>query len=174
MTRRFVATLALRMAGLYALFQAIYPTGYLVGQLVSKDERGFLSLEWLTRGGLFLGAAFVLLWFAPSLAVRVAGADEADREVPSPDHFAIQSVGFRLMGVYGILMFVPTLVNDITWLAMEAKDGHVSLNQRTTTISTLVGLAISLFLLFGARGLSGLIERARGAGLEPAERAWTK
>jgi hypothetical protein len=175
MTRTFVATLALRMAGIYALFQAIYPTAYLVDQLVSEDALGRMaSLQWLISAGLWLAASVVLLRFAPALGALFAKPSGDDDATSGADPRDLQLVAFRLLGAYGTLMFGPRLAEDSVWLTAASDGGDVNLIGGTGVIASSVGLTISFVLLFGARGLSGLIERMRGVGLEKAERPWTR
>ena len=44
--------------------------------------------------------------------------------------------------------------------------------QTRELLTALLGTAIGLWLLFGARRLATLVDRARGAGLQHAEKAW--
>ncbi|MEP7044422.1 MAG: hypothetical protein ABI843_15260 [Dokdonella sp.] len=80
--------------------------------------------------------------------------------------FAILGVGFAIEGfvdmIYiGLRLLVTTQTADMPFVALLQRDG-------IGLIAQGVKVALGLGLAFGARGLTGLLQRLRERGLPPA------
>jgi hypothetical protein len=84
------------------------------------------------------------------------------------DARALELVGYRLIGVLVLASNLPEAVDAVAVLATTGTFGNIWGYQ----IGSVAAVAIGLYLLFGASGLASLVDRARGAGLQPGEQAW--
>ncbi len=116
---------------------------------------------------IILVAVTIALWFFP-LAVARKLIPQATLDQPTPLPIdQLQSAGFCLLGLWVLTEAVPRLVY-ITFIvyhstrpnAMVALEPH----NYAAIAQTLVALVIGLWLLFGARGLLGVIRWVRTAG----------
>jgi uncharacterized protein YqhQ len=108
-----------------------------------------------------------LLWFFPVfVANKLLSNVESENRLTLPFE-QVQAVGFCLLGLWIIATAIPSTV---FWTVMSyhaAKPGAVlSLDTREFASMTAVGvqLIIGTWLLFGAKGLRGILRWARTAG----------
>ncbi len=181
MSRVFVASLALRLFGIYALVAALQWVGAL----------GEAGLEWISsttqptdvpRYGsdrfpltesvgfaVWLFAGIVCLTKADVFARRWAGDDsESPNANGRVDARALELVGYRLIGVLALANYLPQAIDAA---AVVVTTGTFA-NTWGYQIGSVAAVAVGFYLLFGARGLASLVDRARGAGLQPGEQAW--
>ena len=116
---------------------------------------------------IVLVAATIGLWSFPlAVARKLIPKATLDQPTPLPID-QLQSAGFCLLGLWVLTEAVPRLVS-ITFIvyhstrpnAMVALEPH----NYAAIAQTLVALVIGAWLLFGARGLLGVIRWARTAG----------
>ena len=116
---------------------------------------------------IILIAVTIALWFFPlTVARNLIPKATLDQPTPLPiDQF--QSAGFCLLGLWALTEAVPRFVYMIFIVyhstrpnAMVALEPH----NYAAIAQTVVELAVGLWLLFGARGLLGVIRSARRAG----------
>lgn len=176
MDKRQITSLALRLFGLYAAISAVSVVGPALRELsrLSEPSAGYVDAFYGTSSLVaWSTAAVVLLRFASSIADRwcagePATAPDANSTIRARD---LELVGFRVLGVLAIVSNLPgcvdLVVNAVRW------DG-VGLWPEVTWWETgnLLTVALGLWLLLGSRGIAALVDRVRGAGLEPAEQAW--
>jgi hypothetical protein len=173
MNPRVVTTLALRMLGVYALLQAIYPLGAVVGEIAewargdSSAVRGLLGLTFVVAAFLVVGLA--LIHWAPSIAARFSKADKDAPELPSPDAAKMEIVGYRLLGVYAIVTFAPSLLSNFIDLIGEEWELRNLMFFREW-LRSMLGTALGIYLMLGARGIAGFIARMRAASVADLER----
>jgi len=175
MNSRQSTTLALRIFGLYALVTAL---GGLSGWLwiwtrvdTPNYEFEALTLSMLAQSSAWGCAALVFLSSAGRIAARWTRADDVS-ESRAADPRPWQLVGFRIVGAYALVASTPNLASVLTG---SVRDIHSFADfWRVIAIGSpyLFGSGLGLFLLLGARGLSNWIDRLRGVGLEPGEKAW--
>lgn len=112
----------------------------------------------------------ILLWLFPlTVARKLLPRSAQDQLVALPPHEQIERAGFCLMGLWLLTHAVPGLVFDVVVTRLYHADGTLELRPQdyAAIAEHLVELAIALWLLFGARGLRGLLTWARSAGSTP-------
>jgi hypothetical protein len=181
MSRVFVASLALRLFGIYALVAALQWVGAL----------GEGALEWIAstnqpsdvpRYGsdrfpvtefvafaVWLVTGVVCLTKADFWARRWAG-DESESSSANGrvDARALELVGYRLIGALVLANYLPQAIGAVAVVVTTGNFG----NTWGYEFGSVAAVAVGFYLLFGARGLASLVDRARGAGLQPGEQAW--
>lgn len=132
----------------------------------------------VVRGMLigFGGASIVLsflLWLYPGMLARLA-AGRASREVlESP--IAPMDLQFIAFSVLGITFAMKGLIGLVAILFRVALSAHLSgeafqrflWQNGASTLVQFIQFAIGIGLIFGARGLIGLLHRLRERGLPP-------
>lgn len=171
-----IGPLVFRIIGLYIFFTAI-------PSVVLQTSKAMIQLSsgpdvfpfYLFVGGsilFMLGGA--LTWrFSSTLAARVAGNAENDKSGPSIswDRIDLQVVAFSVVGLFIFVQAVPeVLVSGVEYL-ISLLPGQNSYNELfsidigqlfTSAAKAIVGL----WLLFGSRGLVGLLRSYRDYGLK--------
>jgi hypothetical protein len=113
---------------------------------------------------VLVAAVSVALWFFPRAVARklIAPSDQEPLVPASPDSWL--AVGCTLIGVWLFASSLPALVRRL--LVIHFSDGMVdsSPDKGVWMFYYLVQIAISLWLIFGAKGLKNLIRWARDAG----------
>ncbi len=113
MDRRFLATLGLRLLGLYALLQALVPLGFLVTALTWTvgGNLGLRTFDWGSAISLvaWLVAGLTLLRLAPRIAARMAGEQEAQSTSSPFTPRTLEVLGYRLLGARGLANLVERL-----------------------------------------------------------------
>jgi len=176
MDRPFLAALALRLLGLFTLLQAVWMVGPLVSDVVdSLTSQGGFSGWWL--GSAFsavvmLACGLALLRWAPAIAARWAGPGETDAAPPSPTARGLEVVGYRLLGVYMIVSGLPSLASRVGSSVASASFSTSGSYLTLDLFSSFLAILLGLWLVLGARGLAGLLDRLRGAGLQESEQGW--
>ena len=116
----------------------------------------------------FFAVIVLLLWLFPlTVARKLLPRSALDQTVTLPPHEAIERAGFCLMGLWLLTRAIPVLVFEAFLSHLDAPPGTtVELRPQdyAAIAEHLVELAIALWLLFGARGLRGLLTWARSAG----------
>jgi len=112
----------------------------------------------------------VLLWLFPlTVARKLLPRSAQDQLVALPPHEQIERAGFCLMGLWLLTHAVPGLAFDVVVNRLYHADSTLELRPQdyAAVAEHLVELALALWLLFGARGLRGLLAWARSAGSTP-------
>ena len=180
MDRRHITLLAVRLFGVYAALSAFVFLGHAVSEVQrmlasAPDEYGsqfptsFYSVFGLVGWAL---VAIVFLGFGRAVAARwCPEALDAPRTTSSVSTSTFETTGYRLIGVYALVTYAPMLFLAAA-SAVEAGVAAWDSIWWEDLLAHAFGAALGLGLLFGARGLAGLVERARGAGLQPDEQPW--
>lgn len=183
MNRKDLTTLALRLIGVYGLVVALQ---YVVfAALVKFGARGLpdsaQDLEPYTLSSavawgiaalvLLPGASRIASWWSPSSESTPASS------ALSADARAIRPVALQLLGAYVLTYTLPGLASRVPALLDRLGRGEFDAAfwrsmELALLFHDLIGAAIGMYLLFGARGLGELVERARGVGLQSEEKAW--
>jgi hypothetical protein len=116
---------------------------------------------------IVLIAVTIALWFFPlAVARKLIPKATLDQPTPLPID-QLQAAGFCLLGLWVLTEAIPRLVYVIFIVYHSTRpNAMVALDpgQYAGIARTLVELGIGLWLLFGARGLLGVIRWARTAG----------
>ncbi len=166
MRKEEIVGLAVR---LFALYIAISTLGN-IGNLLAFSKMGAIkeiSLSFLIPSISVPLVVAGLLWLVPLTVARKLLPKTTEKPKESPAAPAeYQVIAFSVLGMWVLAQYVPTV---FYWLG----DGfHLSGNPNESLFlkdygriySTAGGILIGLWLLFGARGLVGLVRYARTAG----------
>lgn len=148
--------------------------------------RGVLSLWMLsheamhdpqaTAGLIFyaviLIATLVALWLFPlRVARKLLPHSAQETPVALPPAAQLQSVGFCLLGLWLLTQAVPGLAYQTVifhWYTRPGSTLELGPRDYAALAERLVELALAIWLMFGARGLLGLIREARTLGSSSA------
>lgn len=168
-SRQFVA-LGVR---LFCVWLAIYILRSVPAYWIAiSDQRSAGTAAAVVMATLaFFAAIALLLWLFPlTVARKLLSRSALDQTVALPPHEQIERAGFCLMGLWLLTRAIPVLVFEAFLSHLDAPTGAtVELRPQdyAAIAEHLVELAIALWLLFGARGLRGLLTWARSAGSTP-------
>jgi hypothetical protein len=183
MTKRNVAFIAVRILALWFFAQALLDVARVVAFLIQFALRGggldaMSPSVLLSFGPVTLVPAFVgilLWWKSRSLASRVAGLQDDTAQEPKADSridgATITSIGLCLIGAYVGLHALQSLVSNLIYALTSKPEGVISPAAPSLgdMVAPLVQLAVSLWLIFGSRGIVKFLGRFRTFGVMAAE-----
>lgn len=121
----------------------------------------------------FFAVIALLLWLFPlAVARKLLPRSALDQSVALPPHEQIERAGFCLMGLWLLMRALPGLVFEGFIFDLSAHSSppvELPPQNYAAVAEHLAELALAVWLLFGARGLRGLLAWARSAG-SPAGR----
>ncbi len=185
MTKQEIASLALKLLGIYCFIQALTflaSTLSLVGMNVS--EMG-LSKSLMVAGGAlpvlgYLLAGSVLLMYGDRISGKLTSKGKkmgtSATGITTRD---VQTLAFSIVGIYLIAMSLPNLASLLWTIAYYYRKGGPDLaragveNVWRHTIQVVVEFVIGIGLFLGARGVSSLwffLQKARGPKLLDSKR----
>lgn len=185
MTKREIASLALKLLGIYCLIQALtFLAGVLnlVGLNAAKMD---LSWSLLVVAGVlpilgYLLAGFVLLAFGDRVSEKLMHEDKvAGARVSKITTREVQTLAFSVVGIYVIATSLPDLASLLWSIAFYYRKGGPELaragaeNVWQSAIQVVVEFAVGAGLFLGSRGVSSLwffLQKARGPKLLDADR----
>ena len=110
----------------------------------------------------------VLLWLFPlTVARNLLPRSALDQSIAVPPHEQIERAGFCLMGLWLLTHALPGLVFDAVITHLYHYPGatmELRPQDYAAVAEHLVELVLALWLLFGARGLRGLLAWTHSAG----------
>ncbi|MFH1738933.1 MAG: hypothetical protein ABIH23_07975 [bacterium] len=169
MTKTQIAALACRIL---AVFVFVHALGFPLIPLISAIEQDRISARglfvcWFLFGLILLSAS--LLW---RLADRIAAHMTSDLQGPSinlgVNSEDVQRVGFSFVGLYLLGQSVPRLVNYLL-MCYSLPTQRSSASWKANVAVLIVQIAIGLWLFFGWRGLTGLLNAMRKGSLADTE-----
>jgi hypothetical protein len=167
-TKEQVVGLAVR---LFAIFLALYTlrqTGSLV-VFARMSPPDYASLATVGVVTLILLLVAILLWVFPlTVAGNLIPNIKPERQTGKLDGGSIEVVAFTVMGLWVLASAIP---DTFYWAVFAYRIKAMGVGSPGLTpdhigymVATAVELAIGLWLLFGSKGLIGIIRRARQAG----------
>jgi len=127
---------------------------------------------WLVTLAQLAGCA--VLWFFPltiSAKLVPGGAEASTPDVP-PRLAEWQTLGVICIGLWGLVHSIPSLVFQLTLAALTLDDefhGGLPPDDKARIASAAVQLALSLWLVFGAKGFAEMLFRIRTAGVAKSQ-----
>ena len=122
----------------------------------------FASLQVATSG--------VMWFFATSIAAKLLPPVRPTQSTPPSSLLQWQTLGVICVGLWSLNRSIPDVVYWVTFYNMAESTGvgtdSLSAEQKASFFSTVVELAIGLWLLFGAKGFAAFLYKARTAGLK--------
>ena len=155
---------------LFAIFIAIFVFRFAVAFF---PQAGELSTGWLVATVAFTIVVplfiAVYLWYFPlTVAGKLLPTLRAEESLPLLTTSEFQAVGFSLIGLWLLATTLPQIVYWSVFVYSSTQPESAGLVLSPSQIGSIwaAGLqfALSIFLLFGGKGLAGLVRRARYAG----------
>lgn len=161
---------------LFCIWLAIYlmtgMTSYWIA--ISQQPHNGTAGNILLAAIAVLALIVILLWLFPlTVARKLLPRSALDQSFSLPPHEQIERAGFCLMGLWLLTHAVPGLIFDAVVTRLYHYSGatmELRPQDYAAIAEHLVELVLGLWLLFGARGLRGLVAWARAAG-SPGSRA---
>lgn len=180
MSKQEIGSLAMKMAGIYAIIQMVTLAStsawFLRSNLLSSHER-ILSLcsYWFTL--LLLGVlGFFLIRWSAILSKGIFSEESEMSQISSPTYHDVQSLAFSLIGVFlivttlpRILTYILSLVWDLVSLGFDVRGVRYWHYQWPECAGTVIKMLIGIWLFLGGRGLSNLWSKMRTGGLPTAD-----
>lgn len=165
MKKEEIVAIAVR---LFAIYLFVYAVRMVPGMVVLIQQQ-VDSIDFIF-GLVFLTSHLLvalLLWvFALAIARKLLPGGKAGKAPARLAAGDIQTVAFSVMGLWVLAMAIPEIFYWGSYIYQTSASGwryrELSPENAGNIVSTLVELAIGLWLLFGARGLAGLVNMARG------------
>lgn len=169
MTKIQIASLSLKLMGIFSIIQAIPILRELSASFAFKNfvqENASPSFNYLLFGILIsifllliLGAC--LIFFSDNLAKKIMkeNNDKLLTDVSAKD---IQSIAFSIVGLVMIVIAIPKLVQlganlqALKSAGADSSKGSISVGTWVYSIGIAVQFVIGIVLFFGAKGLSGI------------------
>jgi hypothetical protein len=179
LTRRDVASLALKLVGIYSLLQGMSLVSYMPGLLMHYRayRAASIAMEMLLLGlgpyALSLGVGIFLLLFADRLAPRLL-PEPAPGQADSPPPALVRTSGPELQAVAFSVVGLLLIVWSARSLALAAWNFYagsrviVEALERPGwgryALEAAVECGLGVWLFFGSKRLAGFWQRLRGQG----------
>jgi hypothetical protein len=154
---------------LFAIALAIYSLKSMPGMYIYFDSENYKSAAFMFAGLLvFVMLIAIFLWKFPlTVASNIIPNIENEERDTSWNEKELLTVGLILMGIY----FLYYVISDVVywlyiWNYSQSYSGvEIELNseQKGSIVATCVELALSILLIFGAKGISNVIWHLRYA-----------
>lgn len=156
---------------LFAIFLVLYTLRYASSLLpyAALPPPNNISFAFISTLALFPILAAVLLWFFPlSVATTLIPGIKTKKQPAPLDAGGIEVVAFSVMGLWALTTAIPDI---LYWIAFTYRVKSVGIGSPELSpenigniVATIAELVIGFWLLFGSRGLLGVVRRARQAG----------
>lgn len=114
-------------------------------------------------------AACAVLWFFPTtIAARLLpGGVPSEAEAEPPRFVEWQTIGLICVGFWGIVDTTPDLVYLITYATLSSGHDYGDFGdyEKAKLVSSIFELALSLWLVFGAKAFAALLLKIRTGGV---------
>lgn len=156
---------------LFAVFLALYTLRYASSMLpyAAAPPPNSISFWFIGTLALFPILAAVLLWFFPlTVATRLIPDIKAKETSTSLGAGDVEVVAFSVMGLWVLTTAIPDIFYWVTFVYRVESAGvgspELSPENIGNIVATVVEFVIGFWLLFGSKGLLGIIRSARQAG----------
>jgi hypothetical protein len=172
MNQNQIASLSLKLLGIYAIIEAIpllrelsqvfVWRGSKIQMVGGQIQTDLLLIGILISFGLLSLVGFCLIYFSKSIATRMTTKDEIITETTVLTARNIQSIVFSVVGLVMIVIAIPHLVQLAANLQALKSAGSemvkqdISIGTWAYSIGIAVQFIVGLFLFFGGRCLSSL------------------
>ena len=164
MSNQALATLVVRLMGIYAWFQVltVAPTmGYLfVGESLRHDQRGLwmamVAISFVALA-LWIALGFLMILMADRIALRMAPPEEEPRPQPA-DSGSLQAVLFSVVGLIFVLHSIPKLIEQLVSIKI-AGSGAFLYPPWIAVLLLALEFLMGVALFLGSRGLSRIWRR---------------
>jgi hypothetical protein len=167
-----IVGLAVRLFAIFLAFYTLRDASSLLAYISAPPPN---NISLVFAGALVLPPilAAVLMWYFPLALANKLIPDIKTKDAPVPlDAGGIETVAFTIMGLWVLTNAIPDIFHWAIYV-YQVKNKHFGFADFApehigNIVSTVVEFVIGFWLLFGSRGLLGLIRRARHAGAKGA------
>ncbi|MCC7407509.1 MAG: hypothetical protein IT442_05525 [Phycisphaeraceae bacterium] len=185
MNKRDVAFLSCRVLALYTWIHVVFRLDDLAAGVYGLFETKQISLSLTLRILFFLSASLplilfaalgVLLWSrAARLADRMLRSSQSEAPALPVDPHTVQAIAFSAIGLFVLMQAIPTFASQMMTAVMAQRHAQTQYELldwrwKTAVTATLIQIAVSLWLLLGARGIVKALTNLRHAGLKPTSK----
>lgn len=182
MTAKDLFTVALRIIGIYFAVVGVGTLPVAIGTLTSLaggapvgpvEYPKWWSVAISLPPVIYCVAAIFLLVFAPRISA-VLYADEARHDAlkaSSVNRADLYQIGVQLLGIYGLFQAIPAFANLAAALTSDTGRQWILTVNRTETIQGILYLAMSLYLIVGAKQIARWIAKLREFPVNDGHRA---
>jgi Na+/H+ antiporter NhaA len=172
MTQNQIASLSLKLLGIYSILEAIPILrelsqvfawrGLRIEMESGPPDTDLLLIGILMSVGLLLLIGFCLIIFSQALAKQMVSEGETKDSLTELSAKNIQSIAFSIVGLVMIVIAIPHLVQLAANLQGLKKAGDemrkqsISIGTWAYSIGTAVQFVVGILLFLGGRGLSSL------------------
>lgn len=168
MRKRDILIIANKILGIYLLVRALemlQTIGMAVSTLpqLSSDE-GMQGI-WFLIGSivpflLLIAAGLCLIKCADSFATKLCVGEKINDMEGNIERDVLQEIAFSTLGVFVIVNAIPRITQIIVNLSIQGQwRERVLLGTWGAIIGFVIQLAIGIFLIFGSKGLVGLLKK---------------
>jgi hypothetical protein len=169
MQKEQIVGIAVRLS---AIFLGLYTWRYVSGlvPLLAAPSQDSIGVGFLLLLALFPILASLLLWYFPlAVASKIIPDIKTEKASTPLDAGGIEVVAFSVMGLWVLTTAVPDIFYWIVFAyrTKSADFGNPELSPESVgyIVATVVELVIGFWLLFGSKGILGIIRRIRYAGM---------
>lgn len=182
MTKREIAALICKAFGIYCFIGALHaaqPVAVLGFGFVSRASQGrVVAVEsaWILLPLILNLLAGSILWRnAEKIAGRMVAGDDTSPQTSATGK-ELQVVAFSALGLYTLLQVIPQIAELAMRYATQSQEEAEVLNHMrgytsSELASTVVQMALGIWLLLGAASLAQLVQSFRTVGMDPQNRA---
>lgn len=178
MTRLEIATLACKILAVWMFVQTVLMAYTVVNMFVSLligvfgngrfgadlAIAGFASLHVLVL--LLIG---LVLWFkAGTLAARMVSDDPTPVTRPEMTQEAVLAIALTAVGAFALISVLRPMATSIISMSL-AEETWASPRWQAVFWSSLIGLALAIWLIFGSRGIARFVLWVRTAGVNSGD-----
>jgi hypothetical protein len=159
-TKREIANLSFKVLSLYAVIKAIDKLSSLISYMYqySHTDLGVLDYMIFTAPVILLLLCGGILWFIAPLLASSISKSTVSEDNSNASLLSIQMVAFSVIGLYMLVDSLPALVQATIWYFIVTGKRY---QFAVDIIGSLVKIGLSLWLLFGSRGLINFINSMR-------------
>jgi len=167
MNTRSVASLSLKLLGIYAIILALPHTQILLFFTQSfhgRETSPLMIVGYLAPFLLLIATGATLICFSAKLSRLLVSTSDSKSE-PETSTSDIQAIAFSIAGVIIAAKAIPRITQIVTNISLLYNKGLESMAERAIAqawasgLGLVVQLAIGLWLFFGARGLTHMWQR---------------
>lgn len=174
MTRQEIATLACKILAVWMFVQtalmAYTVVNMFVSLLIGVFGNGRFGADLAIAGFACIHVLVMLLiglvlWFKGSaLAARMVSDDPTPVTRPDMTQQAVLAVALTAVGVFALISVVRPMATSIIHMSL-AEETWASPRWQADFWSSMIGLALAIWLIFGSRGIARFVLWVRTAGV---------
>ena len=177
MTRQEIAALACRIIAVWLFCQAalsiygvVVLAGLLIPDFISRGYDSRLLAGTAVSGLMGLGSALpgaFLWWKSGRIGIRMTSADPTPVTSSNLDRKTVLGIAFTAVGAFIALQVIPDIIRPLFFVVggdATFDDLWSNAEWQARFWTNMAQLALSLWFVFGSRGIANMVMRFRPAG----------